>query len=194
MLDAEADLGAGREAAVLLLLYPGADGAPHVPFILRRDDLRHHRGQIGLPGGGREPADATLLDTARREAWEELAIPPDGYDVVSALDRVYASVSNYTVSTYVAVTDHRPRFVPDPGEVAELLEVPLAVLEDRGNWHEEIWDLPGGAGPRRIYFCRFGHHNIWGLTARIVNSFLEGVNVGARDAFERRIRDRRPSG
>src|SRR5262249_19433488 len=84
-----------RPAAVLLLLCPGPDGTPHIPFLRRTETVARHRGQIALPGGARDPGDESLLATARREAWEELGIEPDAYDVVGALPEFDSAVSNF---------------------------------------------------------------------------------------------------
>jgi len=177
-----------RDAAVLLLLYPDATGQPLIPFIRRSLDLRRHQGQIGLPGGARDPDDASLLDTARREAWEELRIEPAAYEVVCHLDPVFTQVSNFHVYPFVGVAAVRPAFEPDAYEVAELLEVPLALLADPGRWREEVWEL--STGRRLVQYCDFNGHRIWGLTARILSQFLAaGVQEHVRGAFERRVRD-----
>lgn len=181
-----------RQAAVLLLLYPDDTGAPRVPFLRRRDDLKRHSGQIALPGGARDPDDVTLEATARREAWEELRIDPLAYEVVGTLDPVYTQVSNFHVFPYVGVTGRRPEFVGDAFEVAALIEVPLEVILDPANWHEELWELPDGR--RRVYYCDYEGHQIWGLTARILNTFVGSeVLEDARAAFARRVRHRGPS-
>src|SRR5438034_7728173 len=101
---------APRQAAVLLLLYPGPDGAVYVPFFRRTERVARHQGQIALPGGAREPDDASLLATAQREAWEELGIEPDSYDVVGELPEVYSSVSHFAVTPFVAAAGARPAF------------------------------------------------------------------------------------
>src|SRR5262245_61141064 len=117
-----------RQAAVLLLLYPGPDGAVYVPFFRRTERVARHRGQIALPGGAREPADTSLLATAQREAWEELGIEPDSYDVVGELPEVCTSIGDFVVTPFVAAAAARPAFKLDPFEVAELIEAPLERL------------------------------------------------------------------
>ena len=67
--------GPPRQGAVLILFYPGAEGAT-ILLTRRSDKLSHHKGQISLPGGAREAADASLWETALREAHEETGVPP----------------------------------------------------------------------------------------------------------------------
>ena len=119
---------APRPAAVLLLLYPDpTGGADTIVFTRRPEEMRHHPGQISLPGGSREPEDADAVATALREAQEELAIPPSAVQVIATLEPVFTVVSNYLITPVVGRAAARPAFVADPREVAEVIEVPLAV-------------------------------------------------------------------
>lgn len=186
-----APAGGLHRAAVLLLLYPGPAGEPTVPFVRRTEHLSRHQGQIGLPGGRWEPGDGSLEATALREAREELAIDPADCEVLGELGQFSTSVTGYEVVPFVAVTDRRPAFRPDPYEVAELLEVPLDHLEAAANWRSEDWELP--TGTRRVDFVDFAGHVIWGLTARIVRAFLDSkVREHARERFRERVSHGRP--
>lgn len=189
-LDAQTDprRAAARQAAVLLLLYPGPDGEPFVPFVQRTQHLSSHSGQIGLPGGGVDPGE-TIEAAARREAWEELGIDPGSYEVVGTLPATYTQVSHHVVTPVIAVSHARPEFLPDTYEVEHVIEVPLAVLEDAGNWRAEEWD--SGWGRRTVHFVDYQGWTIWGLTGRILQQYLRsGVSGDARRAFERRVRHR----
>lgn len=157
-------------AAVLLLIYD-KDGAPHIVFTKRTTRVATHKGEISLPGGAYEAdKDATLLHTALREACEEVGIVGEEVVVLGRLPDVPTQASNYIIAPWVATAAARPRFQPDPIEVAEVLEVPLAVLRDPATLQAEDWELEDGV--RRIDFYAHGDYKIWGATARILTEFL----------------------
>ena len=156
-------------AAVLILVYPVED-QPHVVFTRRSETVGQHRGQISLPGGRQDQTDANLADTALREAWEELGVPTGEVHLLGYLPDVYVVVSNFMITPYVGTLPYRPSFAPNPDEVAELIEVPLHVLQSPESFHEETWTLRGA--PRLVQFYAHGPHQIWGATGRIIQEFL----------------------
>jgi 8-oxo-dGTP pyrophosphatase MutT (NUDIX family) len=158
-----------RQGGVLVLLYPYNEQV-FLPLILRPTYPGVHSGQIGLPGGGQEPADDDLMATALRETYEELGVHASQYTVLGQLTPLYVSASNYVVQPAVAWIDYRPDFRPDPYEVAELIEAPLRVLLDPATRRVEPWVVRN----RQVevpYFA-FGEHAIWGATAMILNELL----------------------
>jgi 8-oxo-dGTP pyrophosphatase MutT (NUDIX family) len=163
-----------RRAAVLLLLYP-RDGALHVALTLRPAHLGHHAGQVSLPGGGWEAGDASLQATALREACEELGICGDGLDLLGPLTPLYVPPSNNLVHPFVAYSPARPAFRPDPREVAELLEVPLAHFLDALNRREEVWTRDGA--PLQVPYFAVGPHKVWGATAIILAEFAAALRT-----------------
>ncbi len=163
---------APRRAAVLLLLYPH-EGALHLALTLRPAGLAHHGGQVSLPGGGWEEGDASLQDTARREAGEELGICGGGLELLGPLTPLYVPPSNNLVHPFVAYSPERPAFRPDPREVEELLEAPLAHFLDPANRREETWVREGLR--RRVPFFALGPHRVWGATAIILAEFTAVV-------------------
>ncbi|MCC6175254.1 MAG: CoA pyrophosphatase, partial [Chloroflexi bacterium] len=159
-------------AAALVLLYPcavpaGAEPAPYLVLTRRPTTLRRHAGQISLPGGRYEPEDGSLLRAALRETQEELGVDPARLMVWGRLDPELITVSHYLLAPFVAYTSRRPRFQPSSDEVAEVIDVPLALFLDPANVDEEIWTLP--TGMRRVAFYRYGEHKIWGATARVLS-------------------------
>jgi 8-oxo-dGTP pyrophosphatase MutT (NUDIX family) len=161
-----------RLAAVLILVY-ARDGMPHIVFTKRTESVAAHQGQISLPGGAHEAGDEDLAATALREAHEELGIPPSDVRLVGRLDDVYVIVSNFLIAPYVGVMDCPPQFHPDPREVAFVIEVPLAQLGDPAIFREEDWSHRGH--PRIVQFYRYGEHEIWGATGRVVQLFLASL-------------------
>src|SRR5699024_9172617 len=90
-----------RRAAVLLLMTPSPEaGGPGVDlFLVQRSPLlRHHPGQIALPGGRQDPADRDITDTALRETHEEIGLPAGRVEVIGVLPRVAVPISRYTVT------------------------------------------------------------------------------------------------
>ncbi|HEX2923685.1 MAG TPA: CoA pyrophosphatase [Chloroflexota bacterium] len=164
-----------RIAAVLILQFE-REGNSHIVLTKRTDDVANHKGQISLPGGAREPEDETLLDTALRETEEELGISPDRIEVIGQLKPVYTSASNFNIFPVVARMDGSPSYQPDPGEVAEVIELPTSVFDQPERFWAEDWVGPGDEPARKVYFFRYGEHVIWGATAKILKGYLAWAN------------------
>jgi 8-oxo-dGTP pyrophosphatase MutT (NUDIX family) len=155
-----------REAATLLLIYP-ADGALVIPLTVRHDALASHPGEISLPGGAVDAGDASLEDTALREAREEVGLDPSAVRVVGRLDPVWIPVSNFELVPIVAVADDRPALTIGLDEVAELLELPLDRLMATDGVTEEEITVPGAVLRTGVYL--WAGHRIWGATARTLS-------------------------
>ncbi len=162
-----------RQAAVLLLLYPEpATGAETLLFTRRTETLPSHRGQISFPGGRIDPGDPDASAAALREAQEEVGLDPTAVTVLGTLPPVYTLVSSYLITPVVGRALLRPTFVPNPAEVAELIEVPVAALRDPAIHRTQIHPTP--RGPVVVHYYQHGSSNIWGATARILYTFLGG--------------------
>ena len=167
-----------RPAAVLVLVFPDEAGEARLVLTERTDRGGHHSGEVSFPGGRAEPDDADIVATALREAAEEVCLDPvaAGIRVLGTLSVQWIPVSNFTVTPVVAVAARRPALVPQPSEVAAILEVPLAAFLPDGElrWVErEIrgWDLRYAAYP-------VAGLNVWGMTARVLGGLGAGL---ARD-------------
>lgn len=170
--------GNPREGAVLLLLYPRGRQT-YLVLTLRRPDLNAHAGQISLPGGRLEPGE-TPAEAALREAHEEVGIRPSRVQLLGALAPLYILPSDFQVHPFVGWHAQPAVFTPQPGEVAELLEVPLLRLLDASTRQEEIWDRRGLE--LQVPFFRVGRHKVWGATAMILSEFLERIRLVADGA------------
>jgi 8-oxo-dGTP pyrophosphatase MutT (NUDIX family) len=160
--------GPPRPGAVLILLYP-QDGALCFPLTRRTERVANHKGQISLPGGAQEPQDASLWETALREAHEEIAIDPAKVRYLGALSPLVIPASNFEVHPFVGYQEGVPAMRPNPAEVAEIIPLPLrGILEPSVKAHE-TWTLRG----RRVEvsFYRYQQHVIWGATAMILSEF-----------------------
>ena len=165
-----------RAAAVLMAMFEDG-GEARVVLTKRPDHMPSHRGEIAFPGGTVEPdVDVTVLDAALREAEEEIALPRAAVEVVGELDGISTVASRFTITPFVGLLAARPALVPDPREVATILDVALSELLDDGVWREERWDI--GLPDRAIHFFELPGETVWGATARILTSFLEHLTAG----------------
>jgi len=157
----------GKDAAVLVPLFEDSGGALHAVFTRRRHDLRRHPGEISFPGGRRDP-DEALLDTALREAHEEVGLPPGDVDVLGALPPTPTFVTNYAIYPFVGVIAAGFAWVKQHTEVDEVLELPLEAL--RAGYGERRLVRKGI--PFRTPTYEADGHVIWGATARILGDLL----------------------
>jgi 8-oxo-dGTP pyrophosphatase MutT (NUDIX family) len=172
-----------RLGGVLILLYCANDEL-HVVLTKRPDYIGVHAGQVSCPGGRHEPPE-TLEDTALRETYEELGIPPADVELLGELTSLYVMPSDFEVHPFVGryMGAGRAGFVPDTREVAAVLEVPLRLLLDPATRAEEEMELRGGLR-MEVPFFRVGEHKVWGATAMILSEFVERlrkVRSGASD-------------
>ncbi len=165
------DVHGRTDAAVLVPLYVDEEGEPHLVFTRRREDLRRHAGEISFPGGREDDADSDLVQTALREAHEEIGLPPDAVEIVGALQPTPTIATDYAVYPFVGIIEPGMEWVLSPREVAEVLELSLR-------------DLRAGYGRRRLIrrgvpfrtdVYVVGDHLIWGATARILGDLLDRI-------------------
>lgn len=161
---------AGRVASAVLLPIYLKEGQYHIIFIRRTETVKVHKGQISFPGGHHETPDRTLLTTALREAQEEIGLDTKDADVLGELDDAVTTTSNYIVSPFVAAVPYPYRFRMNRDEVAEIIEVPIAALLEKGYRNRETF--PDGQ-TLASYTYRYRGKTIWGATARILHKFLE---------------------
>jgi len=160
---------AEREAAVVAPVVD-RDGDDALLFTKRADHLGQHPGQMSFPGGGREPSDADLEATARREANEEIGLRPAEIDIVGRLDDI-PTVSDYSVRPFVSRVPDR-EYVPDEREVAEIAVLPVEELTNLDNYESERRDHHY-YGEIRLHFFYVGGYTVWGATGRMLVQLLE---------------------
>jgi 8-oxo-dGTP pyrophosphatase MutT (NUDIX family) len=166
-----------RESAVLVPVF--RDAAQEANLVLvHRSSYGVHGGQLAFPGGKREPADASLLATALREAEEEIGLPRAAVEVLAALPPVQTRSSGFLIAPFLARIALPPTWHIQPAEIAEVLHVPLRYLTDPANAGQESWQLPGWPAPELVDFWRVGPHHLWGATYRIVHALLPRLLAG----------------
>jgi len=160
-------------AAVLIALCPGAD-CLRVILTVRASHLKHHPGQIALPGGKLEEGDSGPEAAALREAWEEIGLMPENVHMLGHLPE-HETVTGFSVTPVVGVVRGHFTFHPDPGEVEEVFTVPLAHVLDRNRYlvEKRLWRGQW----RRYYAVPWGPYYIWGATARILRGLAERVEA-----------------
>jgi 8-oxo-dGTP pyrophosphatase MutT (NUDIX family) len=158
-------------AGVLLLLYPN-HGKLTTVLMQRTQYDGVHSGQISFPGGKREMIDETILDTALREAKEEIGINPAGIRLLGTLSTLYIPPSNFLVTPVVGFCARRPDFQLEPSEVESLLEIDVDQLTRPGIiQHKEVILSNGLSLEVPSYYI--DQKIIWGATAMILSEFLE---------------------
>lgn len=152
------------EAAVLVPLVKRPSGW-HVILTRRTTALRHHAGQVAFAGGKRDPGDGSLVETALREAREEIGLPASGVEVLGEAG-CHQTVTGFAVTPVLAHLTAPFSPVPEPGEVERVFEVPLSHLFAQTAIRQEgrIW-----RGVMRPYYViPYGPFYIWGATARMI--------------------------
>lgn len=157
------------DSAVLAPLYRDPEGKLRLVFI-RRSPHGLHGGQIAFPGGRREPEDANLLETALREAQEEVGLEPTRVDVLTQLPTIETVATGFRVAAFLGrLNGAPPTWRRQETEIDEILEVRVDDLS--AHTHEvEQWQLAGWPEPRDIPFYWIGPYKLWGATYRIVES------------------------
>ena len=153
--------------AVLVPLYEDAAGIVRIVFTRRPEHMRTHPGDVVFPGGGMEGAEGPV-ETATREAWEEIRLPPTAVDVVlGGLTPVTTRNRSKLIVPVVARIERPERFVPDPAEVESIIEPPVNHLLDEDRWRAEDWY------GHTLWFYQFEEGTLWGATAFMVRELLE---------------------
>lgn len=167
----KAGVKATKPAAVLVPVVERAE--PMVLLTLRTPDLKSHSGQIAFPGGKIDPADASPLDAALREAEEEIGLDRSLVDPIGYLD-LYLTFSGFRILPTVARVEPNYRLKVNPAEVVEAFEVPLEFLMRPVNHqqHSRMWK---DGIERRYYAMPFGERYIWGITAGILRNLYERI-------------------
>lgn len=155
-----------RPAAVLLLVVNHSD--PAVVFTMRTAHLSDHAGQISFPGGRCDEGDCTPEATALREAREEIGLEAGRVQLLGRLPEYFTS-TGFAVTPVVGWAEPPVSYRPDPDEVAEVFEVPLAFLLDSRNHRYESAFFKGRM--RKYWAMPFGERYIWGATAGMLVTF-----------------------
>jgi 8-oxo-dGTP pyrophosphatase MutT (NUDIX family) len=162
----------GRTEAAVLVPMHGWPENPGIVFTERRSDLKRHAGEVSFPGGRRD-GDESLLDTALREAEEEIGLSPDNVQIAGALPPIGTFVTNYKVHPFVGLIDQGLRFEPNPSEVESVL---VASLEELRAAYAKRRLVRRGV-PIKTDTYLVSDQLIWGATARILGLLFERLSA-----------------
>lgn len=167
----------------------------HLIFQVRSDNIRQP-GEISFPGGGREPADRTIIETAIRETEEELGIDKEKINVLAHLDTLITPY-NMVVRPFVAEILAYKKIDPNEDEVKEVFTVPLSFFlenepdkyyidikaevnpEEKFPTHLVNYDYIWMMGRDSVLFYQYEDRLIWGLTAKIIYNLVEIIRKGS---------------
>ena len=161
-----------KSSAVLVPLFC-SEGQHYILFTQRSNEVEFHKGQICFPGGTFQPGDTSLLQTALREAEEEIGLKAEDVEILGELDDTITITSGYVISPFVAFIPYPYPFKVSHREINQIFSAPLSALMDEANFRqaEDMQTLEGKSIP--VYYCEYKGHIIWGATARILKHFTD---------------------
>ena len=158
-------------AAVLVALVDRPDGLT-VLLTQRASQLAKHAAQVSFPGGRLEPSDPDVASAALREAQEEIGLDPSQVNVIGYLPD-HLVISGFRVTPVLALVTPPISLTPNPAEVAEVFEVPMSHVFDRGNHKARMRRV--GDEDMLLYDIPWQGHSIWGATAGMLLTFVRMV-------------------
>ncbi|MGP6380774.1 CoA pyrophosphatase [Yersinia bercovieri] len=161
-----------RHAAVLIPIICRPE--PTLLLTRRSTHLRKHAGQVAFPGGKADPTDSSLIETALREAEEEVAIPASAVHVLGQLAPLDSS-SGYQVTPIVGLVPDNIAFHGNEDEVAGLFEMPLHEALSLSRYYS--LDIHRGGINHRVYLSWYERQFVWGLTAAIIRRLAQQVSI-----------------
>lgn len=165
-----------RESAVMVLFYPERD-AWNLVLILRPPYEGVHGSQVSFPGGKLEPEDNSPEAGALRETQEEVGIEPGDVQLLGRLTEVIIPPSQFIVTPVVGFMEYRPNFVPDPREVAEVIEYPLDHLLRKEAIGRTQVDIAHRKMKLDVGYFDANGQTVWGATAMMLAE-LRAVILG----------------
>lgn len=141
-------------------------------FTQRTQEVNSHKGQISFPGGRCEKQDRTVLDTAIREAGEEIGLTPSNLRIFGELPKV-SSIDGYYIYPIVGQILEPFEFGIEVNEVESVFSIPIDFLFDPDNWQEKDYQSASKPVHKVIFYRAYENRVIWGITARIIVDLAE---------------------
>ena len=156
-------------AAVLILLYL-ADNETYFFLTKRTDDLKHHKGQISLPGGTQE-GNEKLIDTALRETQEEIGINKTSISIIGTITPLFVPVTGFMIYPFIGYSLNKLNPKPDPVEVATIFSVNISDLLNKENRTTEQRNIRGY--DVQVPYFKLNDYQVWGATSMILSEFRD---------------------
>lgn len=156
-----------RTSAVLALLYE--DQGVRMVLTQRHHYRGNHGGQVSFPGGKMENTDKDTLQTALRETYEEIGVPPSEIEILGKLTDVYIPVSRFLVHPYIGFHKDKPQFTPSDYEVKEIISFDINDLIDQHNLQKRNIKTTEGMIIKDIPCFILNDRIVWGATALMLN-------------------------
>ena len=173
-LKGEYDISSAKQSSVLVLLYPFKKSI--FTILMERTSYNGvHSGQISFPGGQREKSDNSFVETALREANEEVGILPENARVIGQLSDMYIPPSNFMVHPFIGYSIKKPHLIPDTSEVAQIIEVDLKDIFHSSDFKEMELEVRGQKIKTPYY--NIDGHVVWGATAMMLSELKEVVQM-----------------
>ena len=164
--------GVGQRPATVLVPLVWHDSGPTVLLTRRTESLSTHAGQVSFPGGKVDAEDSSVIAAALREAHEEIGLAADGVTVLGTLPQ-YVTITDFVVTPVVAMLQPPLLLRPEPGEVAEVFEVPLALALDGQQYQRHSYERDGVRG--QYLAMQWQHYTIWGATAAMLRLLAQAL-------------------
>ena len=157
------------QAAVLILLYL-ADNEIYFFLTKRTDELKHHKGQISLPGGTQE-GNEKLIDTALRETQEEIGINKTSISIIGTITPLFVPVTGFMIYPFIGYSLNKLDPKPDPVEVATIFSVNISDLLNKENRTTEQRNISGY--DVQVPYFKLNDYQVWGATSMILSEFRD---------------------
>ena len=157
------------QAAVLILLYL-VDNEIYFFLTKRTDELKHHKGQISLPGGTQE-GNEKLIDTALRETQEEIGINKTSISIIGTITPLFVPVTGFMIYPFIGYSLNKLNPKPDPVEVAKIFSVNISDLLNKENRTTEQRNIRGY--DVQVPYFKLNDYQVWGATSMILSEFRD---------------------
>ncbi|MBN2059948.1 MAG: CoA pyrophosphatase [Deltaproteobacteria bacterium] len=168
-------------SAVLIPIFK-ENGEYKVLLTKRTNIVEHHKGQVSFPGGVMDYEDDTFLDTALREAYEEIGLCREDVEILGQVDDRLTLITDFLIHPYVGVIPYPYSFRLNPREVERLVKVPLSVFIPGSGYGKTKSTVPGAENYEGITYSYKGDV-IWGATAGIMENLVEILGEDSTRSF-----------
>ncbi len=160
-----------KKAAVLMLFYP-KNKITHLALIVRNSYPGVHSSEVAFPGGKVEESDVNLQETALRETYEEVGVPPNKVKIIKPFSEIYIPPSNFLVFPFMGISHEELTFLPDATEVQQILEYSIVNFLDEKSISKVTMSTSYAAAIEVPTFL-IKEHVVWGATAMMMSELKE---------------------